>query len=770
MSSTFRSTRSASSAARPSGRRRAVATATVTMATLVASVLALPSAGAQESPQGTATATASGARSVVLTPVQRGQLLRAAAGTSAGTAESLKLGDEEQLIPRDVVKDADGTVHTRYERTFAGLPVLGGDLVVHERAGARTVTKASAARLTVPTTEPALAAAKARKSALDIAGREETRKAAVDRAPRLVVWMATGKPTLAWESVVTGVQKDGTPSRLQVVTDAKTGKQLASVEQIHAGTGTGQHNGSVRIGTTRNGDVFELVDGERGGNAAYDYDTREVMTDADDVWGDGTPADRQTAAVDAAYGAQQTWDFFQSRYGRAGIAGDGVGARSYVHVGDGYVNAYWDDECFCMNYGDGEDNARPLTALDIAGHEMTHGITRATAGLIYSGESGGLNEATSDIMGTAVEFFTNSPKDVPDYLIAEKVDVYGTGVPLRYMDQPSKDDVGYGASQDYWTTGTKYLDPHQSSGPANHFFYLLSEGSGKKTINGVRYDSPTADGKAVSGIGRESATDIWYRALTVYMTSTTDFAGARTATLKAAADLYGMGSRKYEAVGNAWAAVKVGYRFVDHIAVDSTDPRRTATGQQVTWQIQAQSSRPGALTYSAKGLPRGMSINTRTGLVSGTPVKGGEFRPAITVKDAAGNCRTVHYRWTVLASGGDVFVNPNRYDIPNWAVIESPLTVSGRKGNAPADLKVTVDLYAVHVGFYVIDLVSEDGRVIPVKGWSQGPVAIPELHQTFTVDASAIPANGTWKLRVRDNTPGNFHVLPGYLDTWRLGF
>ncbi|MEU4096797.1 M4 family metallopeptidase [Streptomyces sp. NPDC026673] len=747
-----------------------MATATVTMATLIASVLPLAAAGAQERPQGTAASPASGARAVALSSAQRGRLLEAAAEASTGTAGALKLGDEERLIPRDVVKDADGTVHTRYERTFAGLPVLGGDLVVHERTGTRTVTRASGARLTVPTTKPALTAAKARTSALDIAGREETRKAAVDKAPRLVVWMATGEPTLAWESVVTGVRKDGTPSRLQVVTDAKTGKRLASVEQVHSGTGTGQHNGSVSIGTVRDGDVFELVDAERGGNAAYDHDTGQVMTDDDDLWGDGTPSNRQTAAVDAAYGAQQTWDFFHSRYGRDGIAGDGVGARSYVHVGDGYVNAYWDDDCFCMNYGDGEGNARPLTALDIAGHEMTHGITSATADLIYSGESGGLNEATSDIMGTAVEFFTNSPKDVPDYLIAEKVDVYGTGVPLRYMDQPSKDDVGYGASQDYWTKDTKYLDPHQSSGPANHFFYLLSEGSGKKTVNGVRYDSPTFDGKKVAGIGRESATDIWYRALTVYMTSTTDYAGARTATLRAAADLYGMGSKKYEAVGNAWAAVKVGYRYIGHLAIDSTNPRRTATGQSVTWQIQAQSSRPGALRYSAKGLPRGLSINAKTGLVSGIPVKGGEFRPAITVRDAAGNCRTVRYQWTVLASGGDTFVNPNRYDIPNWAVIESPVTVSGRKGNAPADLKVTVDLYAVHVGFYVIDLVSEDGRVIPVKGWSQGPVAIPELHQTFTVDASAIPADGTWKLRVRDNTPGNFIVLPGYLDTWSLGF
>ncbi|MGP4085817.1 M4 family metallopeptidase [Streptomyces sp. KR55] len=748
-----------------------MATATVTMATLIASVLPLASASAQDEPQGTVASPVSGARLVPLSPTQHSQLLKAAAGTSAGMAQSLNLGDQEKLIPKDVIKDADGTVHTRYERTFAGLPVLGGDLVVHQRADARTVTKASDARLTVPTTKPTVTTATARESALDIAAQEKTRKAAVDRAPRLVVWMATNSPALAWETVVTGVQKDGTPSRLQVVTDAKTGKQLSSVEQIHSGTGAGQHNGTVQIDSIHNGDVFDMVDAARGNHGTYDYDDRRIMTDDDDVWGDGTPSNRQTAAVDAAYGAQQTWDFFHSRYGRDGIAGDGVGARSFVHVGDGYVNAFWDDECFCMNYGDGVDNARPLTSLDIVGHEMTHGITSATAGLIYQGESGALNEATSDIMGTALEFFTDNRKDVPDYLLAEKADIFGTGKPLRYMDQPSKDDNGLEASQDYWTTGTKYLDVHQSSGVANHFFYLLAEGSGKKTVNGVRYNSPTFDGKRVSGIGLKSATDIWYRALTVYMTSTTDFARARAATLQAAADLYGAGSKKHEAVGNAWAAVNVGHRYVHHIAVNTTNPRNVATGQQVNWQVEAQSSRPGALRYSAKGLPNGLSIDASTGLVSGTAVKGGDFKFAVTVKDAAGNRRTVWYEWTVLASGGDFFVNPGRYDIPNWAVIESPITVSGREGMAPADLKVSVDLYATGTGFYVIDLVSEDGRVVPVKPWSwDDPAWVPELHQTYTVDASAIPANGTWKLRVRDNTPGIFIVPPGYLDNWSLTF
>jgi Zn-dependent metalloprotease len=742
------------------------------MATLIASVLPIAVASAQDNPQPAAASQASGARAVTLSAAQRGKLLKAAADTSAATAKSLRLGAKEKLIPRDVVKDADGTVHTRYERTYAGLPVLGGDLVVHDRAAGRTVTKASRAALTVPTTKPAITSAKAKESALDLAAKgRQTRKVTVGKSPRLVVWMETGKTALAWESIVTGIQKDGTPSRRQVVTDAQTGRQLSSVEQIETGTGTGQYNGTVQIGTNRDGDVYDLVDTARGNQGTYSADDGLVMTDDDDVWGDGTPADPQTAAVDAAYGAQETWDFYKDRFGRDGIANNGVGARSYVHTGDGYSNAFWDDGCFCMNYGDGSGNAHPLTQLDIAGHEMTHGVTSATADLIYSGESGGLNEATSDIMGTSVEWFAHNAKDKPDYLLAEEADVYGNGKPLRYMDQPSKD----GKSADYWSSDIKYMDVHYSSGVANHFFYLLAEGSGKKIINGVHYNSPTFDGKKVSGIGRDAAADIWYRALTVYMTSNTDYSAARTATLQAAADLYGMGSSKYEAVGNAWAAVNVGHRYAHHIAVDTSDPRNAATGQPVDWRIDAQSSRPGALSFSARHLPGGVSIDKQTGLLSGTPQKDGTYHPSITIRDAAGDHRTVRYQWTVLASGGDFFVNPGRYDIANWQRIESPVTVSGHEGNAPADLKVSVDLYApqMNTSFYVIDLVSEDGRVIPVQtfSWPSTPDWTTELHKTFTVDASAIPANGTWKLRVQDNTPGIFAGYPaGYLDTWSMSF
>ncbi|MFE6840501.1 M4 family metallopeptidase, partial [Streptomyces sp. NPDC057705] len=319
-----------------------------------------------------------------------------------------------------------------------------------------------------------------------------------------------------------------------------------------------QYSGSVTLDTTQSGASYSLTDGIRGGHKTYDLNggttgTGSLFTDADDKWGDGLPSNRQTAAADAHYGAAVTWDFYKSELGRNGIAGDGKAAYSRVHYGNAYVNAFWSDACFCMTYGDGAANQKPLTSLDVAGHEMSHGLTAATAKLNYSRESGGLNEATSDILGTSVEFFANNPADVGDYLIGEKIDIRGNGTPLRYMDKPSKD----GASADYWSKTVGRLDVHNSSGVANHFFYLLSEGSGAKTVNGVSYNSPTYDGSTVTGIGRTKAYKIWYKALSTYMTSTTNYAGARTATLQATADLYGSTSAEYQQVAAAWKAVNV---------------------------------------------------------------------------------------------------------------------------------------------------------------------------------------------------------------------
>ncbi|MFK4147223.1 M4 family metallopeptidase [Streptomyces sp. NPDC004065] len=499
-----------------------------------------------------------------LSAAARTSLIADAQAGAAATAERIGLGAKEKLVVKDVVKDADGTVHTRYERTYAGLPVLGGDLIVHTSGAGRAegVTRATKAAIKVASLTPKIATAKAEKQALTAAEAAGSKKPAAGKAPRKVIWAGSGTPVLAYETVVGGFQDDGTPNQLHVITDAVTGKKLHEYQGVETGTGKTLYSGTVTLSTYKSGSTYQLYDTTRGGhktyNKAHSSSTSQgtLFTDADDVWGTGAASSStadQTAAADAAYGAQVTWDFYKGTFGRNGIKNNGVAAYSRVHYGNQYVNAFWDDGCFCMTYGDGSGNNHPLTSLDVAGHEMSHGVTSNTAGLNYSGESGGLNEATSDIFGTGVEFYANNTSDKGDYLIGEKININGDGTPLRYMDKPSKD----GGSADYWSSSVGNKDVHYSSGVANHFFYLLSEGSGAKTINGVSYNSPTYNGSTVTGIGRAKALQIWYKALTTYMTSTTNYKGARTATLNAASALYGSGSTEYNAVAAAWSAVNV---------------------------------------------------------------------------------------------------------------------------------------------------------------------------------------------------------------------
>ncbi|MCW8379356.1 M4 family metallopeptidase [Streptomyces justiciae] len=541
----------------------AIATA-VAAGALLTTGLTTGTAAAQTPAEASGKATLAAAP-LQLTPAARTTLIKQQQAGAADTAEEIGLGAKEKLVVKDVVKDADGTVHTRYERTYDGLPVLGGDLVVHESKSGATkgVTKATTRTIKVSSLTPKLTVAKAEKQALSAAKAAGSEKTAADGA-RKVIWAGSGTPVLAYETIVGGFQDDGTPNQLHVITDAATGEKLFEYQGIENATGTGKslYSGTVSLTTTLSGSTYQLTDGSRGSHKTYNKahgtssSAGTLFTDADNTWGTGAASSSttdQTAAVDAAYGAAETWDFYKSTFGRSGIKNNGVAAYSRVHYGNAYVNAFWDDSCFCMTYGDGESNTHPLTSLDVAGHEMSHGVTSNTAGLNYSGESGGLNEATSDIFGTGVEFYAANSADPGDYLIGEKIDINGDGTPLRYMDKPSKD----GGSADSWSSSVGNLDVHYSSGVANHFFYLLSEGSGAKTINGVSYNSPTSNGSTVTGIGRAKALQIWYKALTTYFTSTTNYKSARTGTLSAAAALYGSGSTEYNAVAAAWSAVNV---------------------------------------------------------------------------------------------------------------------------------------------------------------------------------------------------------------------
>ncbi|QKV90568.1 M4 family metallopeptidase [Streptomyces sp. NA02950] len=276
-----------------------------------------------------------------------------------------------------------------------------------------------------------------------------------------------------------------------------------------------------------------------------------AVVNQDNTFGTGDDADRSTAAADVHFGASQAWDFFQKQFGRDGFGGDGRGPTLYSHYGDGVVNAFADPQNFVAVFGDGDGrNVKPLAELDVVAHEMGHLVTLSNNALSEQGEPSALNESTSDIFGTMTEFFTNNPKDPPDFTLGESLEADGRQKQLqRFMDRPSKD----GNSPDCFSPGVGQLGPHSGGGVSNHFFFLLANGSGKSKFG----DSPTCDNSQVKGVGNDAAEKIWFRAVTTYFTSNTGFQDARKGSVQAAADLFGKDSTEARTVAAAWNAVNV---------------------------------------------------------------------------------------------------------------------------------------------------------------------------------------------------------------------
>ncbi len=459
---------------------------------------------------------------------------------------------------RRIVQDDDGSSHVHFDRRIGGLRAIGADLIVQtDKRGNLAAMQRSNRMLPAVSTTPGVSAARALLAVL-----VEYPMANIQPRPELVIWARDDLPRLAWEVLAGGDSDDGTPFEKHIIIDASNGQKLDAWDDIQTaaanGTGKTLYSGNVALTTNSISGGYELRDPSRGNTYTINLKNKtsggSIATDADNTWGNNATSDTNSAAADAQYGTAKTWDYYKNVHGRNGIANDGKGAYNRVHYSRNYNNAYWSDSCFCMTYGDGDGSQlKPLVALDVAGHEMTHGVTSRTAGLIYSGESGGLNEATSDIFGSMVEFYAANSSDVGDYLIGEKIMVGGGS--LRTMVKPSSD----GRSADCWYSGVGNLDVHYSSGVANHFFFLLAEGTNSsfgKSPTCVAGNTRVATGTGtLTGIGRDKAAKIWYRALTTKFTSSTNYASARSGSIAAANELYGSGSAESAAVAAAWSAV-----------------------------------------------------------------------------------------------------------------------------------------------------------------------------------------------------------------------
>jgi Zn-dependent metalloprotease len=615
----------------------------------------------------------------------------------------LGLDADHAFLLRDAHSDQLGQTHAHFQQTYKGVKVWGGDAITHTgKDGAELpLTNALLKGIQLNVT-PALGAAEALAAAQqDLAPKGPYAYAPTTELvvyPEMAEVVRKGRPaadlnaddvtrqvlrySLAYH-IHTELENDQDGIRhTDYLVDAHTGAILKSWNTLHTtaatGTGNSQYNGTVSLPTNYTGSTYELRDTTRGTGGSFGNNvvtnmahastsstaTGTLYTDADNTWGDGanyvegsstTAANGETAAVDAMFGMIKSWDFYKNVYGRNGIDGAGTATYSRVHIGNGYDNAFWSDSCFCMTYGDGT-SFTTLTALDVAGHEMSHGVCARTANLTYSGESGGLNEANSDIFGTMIEFYARGGSGTTigntggNWTIGEQLATN----PLRWMYKPSLD----GSSPDAWSSTIGSLDVHYSSGPMNRCFYFLSQGA---TTTGNT--STTYLPSGMTGVGNDKASAIWFRALTVYLTSSSNYAAARTAAINAAKDLYGAGGAEEQAVWNAFHGINVGSAWTSS---DTTAPTVSAsesgTSGTITFSATASDNVgvtkvefyvDGALKGSDTTSPYSLSFDSTT-LTNGTHT--------LTAKayDAAGNVGTstgVSFSVSNATSGAELILN-----------------------------------------------------------------------------------------------------------------
>jgi Zn-dependent metalloprotease len=307
------------------------------------------------------------------------------------------------------------------------------------------------------------------------------------------------------------------------------------------------------------------------------YTAAVNFTDVDNNWtaAEYNNVNKDNGALDAHWGAEKTYDYWSTTHGRNSYNNAGAAIKSYVHYSSAYNNAYWNGSV--MTYGDGSGTGGfdILTSIDVAGHEIGHAVCSSTANLAYKNESGAMNEALSDIWGACIEYFAAPTKQ--RWLIGEDIERRAGHLSLRSMSNPKTEGQPdtYGGIN--WTSQTKcrptsnndQCGVHNNSGVLNHWFYILTEGKTGTNDKGSSY--------SVTGIGIDKAAKITYRMESVYMTSSSTFANARTYGIQAAIDLYGAGSPEVIATTNAFYAVGVGTAYVSTAKIALSKTAKTET-------------------------------------------------------------------------------------------------------------------------------------------------------------------------------------------------
>lgn len=445
---------------------------------------------------------------------------------------------------------SSGLQYVAYERTYRGLPVIGGDFVVATNAAGRIVSTSVA-----QTRKIELASVAARLDEAQARTISERRLDQADLGRTRLVVVQGGSSRLAYETMVNGVTKgaDAEVSRLSVYVDARSGTVFKTQEHVLEGSGSSAYAGSVSIPTTGSGTSYSMTNANAATLKCQNSTGNATFTGTDDAWGDGVATNRETGCVDAFYAAEQERLMLSSWLGRSGM--NGSGGWVPIRVGLNDVNAYYDGTQ--VQIGHSQTGGRWIGSIDVVAHEFGHGIDDTTPGGI---SAGGTQEFVADTFGAATEAFANNAVDRPDYTVGEAVNLVGNG-PIRYMYDPS-----LAGDANCYSSSTPTSEVHSAAGPGNHWFYLLAEGSSPTTGQPA---SPTCNGTTVTGLGIQKAMKIMYNAMLLKTTSSS-YVKYRTWTLTAAKNLYPSSCTEFNTVKAAWDAVSV--------PAQSADPTCTTGG------------------------------------------------------------------------------------------------------------------------------------------------------------------------------------------------
>ncbi len=519
----------------------------------------------------------------------------------------------------NTTKDKLNMNHYRYKQTINGFPVEHSMIIVHTKNGKVVSVNGEALSSTPKNSSASISFNTALQIAKGHIG--AARYKWEDPNEELFIKAEQNDPSATFfpKSELVYITKDGDLSkairlaykldiyaqeplsRKELYIDANTGEILFSNDLIHTadvvGTAVTGYSGTQPITADSFGGAYRLRESGRG-NGVETYDLNQNtshgsaidFTDNDNNWNNAN-AQLDQYAGDAHWGAEMTYDYFWSVHNRNSIDDAGFRLRSYIHYGTKFVNAFWDGSR--MTYGDGDTiitssnpfPTKPLTSMVIAGHEITHGLVSRTAGLVYSYQSGALNESFADIFGISIDFWSRPSQ--ANWILGDEIS-NGSWV-MRNMSNPNAKNHPDTYLGQHWYTGSgDNGGVHYNSGVQNFWYYLM--------VNGGTGTNDLSNSYSVTAQGFNIAEKIAFRNLTVYLTSSSQYVDARFYAIKAATDLYGGCSPEVEATTDAWYAVGVGSAYNPNVTADFAANKTVGCAAPFTVTFNNLSNN--AITYS----------------------------------------------------------------------------------------------------------------------------------------------------------------------------